>query len=149
MPTAPRKRLHPYVRISLVGTKVTIRALARLRTHPSRSSGHGLLRRCLLPRWISWDSEQHEEVPVRISPACLHDSSMHALQLLGRLPSAQRQHGHPRGQIQPTRLHQRARAALIFPSWRTLAPRQTRTRPFPERTASRTQSSSSIARVGV
>ena len=96
--------------------KVTVRAPARLRTYTSRSPSYGLPRRRLLPGWVSWDSEQHQEVPVHIGSACLYGSGMHALQLLRRLPTAQREHGHPRGQVQPTRLHQRAREALVLPS---------------------------------
>ena len=141
MSTTPRQWIYSYVCISLVGTRVTVRAPARLRTHTSRSPSYGLLRRRLLPRWVSWDSEQHHEVPVYVGSACLYGSSMHALQLLRRLPTAQREHGHPRGQVQPTRLHQRARAAFVLPSGGTLAPRKTRTRPLSKRTASRTQSS--------
>ena len=149
MPTTPRQWIHSYVRLSLVGAKVTVRAPARLRTYTLRSPSYGLLRRRLLPRWVSWDSEQHQEVPVHIGSACLYGSGMHALQLLHRLPTTQREHGHPRGQVQPTRLHQRARAALVLPSRGTLAPRRTWTRPLSKRTASRTQSSSSLARIGV
>ena len=58
MPTTPRQWTHSSVRLSLVGTKVTVRAPARLRTYTSRSPSYGLLRRRLLPRWVSWDSEQ-------------------------------------------------------------------------------------------
>ena len=130
MPTTPRQWIHSYVRLSLVGTKVTVRAPARLRTYTSRSPSYGLLRRRLLPRRVSWDSEQHQEVPVHIGPACLYGSGMHALQLLHRLPTTQREHGHPCGEVQPTRLHQRARAALVLPSRGTLAPRRTWTRPL-------------------
>ncbi|CAE7452543.1 unnamed protein product, partial [Symbiodinium microadriaticum] len=99
MPTTPRQWIHSYVRLPLVGTKVTVRAPAHLRTYTSRSPSYGLLHRRLLPRWVSWDSEQHQEVPVHIGSACLYGSGMHALQLLRRLPTAQREHGYPRGQV--------------------------------------------------
>ena len=140
MPTTPYQWIQSYVCIPLVGTNAPIRTPACFCTYTARSSGNGLFRRRLLPCWVSWDTEQHQEVPVHSSSPCPHGSGVHALQLHGRVPVAQPQHGHSRGQVQPAGLHQRARAALVLPSRRTLAAGRPRTRPISERPTSRTKS---------
>ena len=149
MSAASQQRIYSYVGVSMANAEVAVRAPSRLRTHTSRRTNYGLFFRRLLPRRVSWNSEQHQEVPLDTGSSCSHGSSMHAHQLLHRLAAAQREHGCPRGQVQPTRLHQRARAAIAILSRGTSAPRRTRTGPFSERTASRTQSSPSLARFGV